>query len=201
MYSRQGEGGHSQWRDTLKLVQAHITKWRSGGWLSLWCEVRDKNKRLLLRLKKFRSNPAFQESIRSANTLRTCRAVEDGQFRKAIKSVSSVGFAPSSVDALNGMRSKHPSTLPPSPFPSPAPPPVQVSGLDVTKALRSFPSGSAPGPSCLRASHLKEAVFCPSPDFSSFVLVGVVNVLCRSRVARSILPHLCGATLLAKRRG
>ncbi|CAI8049956.1 hypothetical protein GBAR_LOCUS27488, partial [Geodia barretti] len=62
------------------------------------------------------------------------------------------------------------------------------------------PSGSAPGPSCLRASHLKEAVFCPSPDRSSFVLqglVGVVNLLCRGRVAPSILPHLCGATLLA----
>ena len=30
-------GGRSHLRDTLKLVQARITKWRSGGWLSLWC--------------------------------------------------------------------------------------------------------------------------------------------------------------------
>jgi hypothetical protein len=115
-----------------------------------------------------------------------------------------VGFALSLVDALNVMRSKHPPTLPPSPFPSPAPPPVQVSSLDVTKALQSFPSGPAPGPSCLRASHLKEAVFSPSPDHSCFVqrgLVGVVNLLCRGCVAPSILPHLCEATLLAKRRG
>ena len=98
------------------------------------------------------------------------------------------------------MRFKHPSAPPPSPFSSPAPSPVQVSSVEVVKALRSFPSGSAPGPTCLRASHLIEAVFCPSPDHSSYALqglVGVVNLLCRGCVAPSIRPHLCGATLLA----
>ena len=43
-------------------------------------------------------------------------------------------------------------------------------------------------------------MFCPSPDRSCFVLqglAGIVNLLCRGRVAPSILPHLCGATLLA----
>ena len=85
---------------------------------------------LTLYLKKFQSDPASQESIRSANVRRARRAVEDGQFRKAIQSLSSAGFAPSSVDALNVMRSKHPPTLPPSPFPSPAPPPVQVPSPD-----------------------------------------------------------------------
>ena len=39
-------------------------------------------------------------------------------------------------------------------------------GADPNLALKSFPSGSAPGPSGLRANHLKQAVFCPSPDRS-----------------------------------
>ena len=40
----------------------------------------------------------------------------------------------------------------------PVPPPVQVAEVNVIKALRSFPSSTAAGPSGLRANHLKEAV-------------------------------------------
>ena len=98
------------------------------------------------------------------------------------------------------MRAKHPSAPPPSPFPSPPAPPVQVSGEDVVRALHSFPLGSAPSLSSLRASHLLEAVSCSSSDRSSSALQGlvrVVNLLSRGCVAPSVLPHLCGATLLA----
>ena len=193
-------GGRSHWRDTVRLVRARITKWRTGGWVSLWDEVTAENDRLTCRLQKIQSRPASQESLKSANSRRARRACEDGQFRKAIQSLSSVGLASPSGDVLEAMRSKHPSAPPPSPFSSPAPSPVQVSSVEVVKALRSFPSGSAPGPTCLRASHLMEAVFCPSPDRSSYALqglVGVVNLLCRGCVAPSVRPHLCGATLLA----
>ena len=70
----------------------------------------------------------------------------------------------------------------------------------VLRALCSFPHGSAPGLSSVRASHLMEAVYCPSPNRSSSALQGlvrVVNLLSRGCVAPSVLPHLCGATLIA----
>ena len=161
--------------------------------MSLWDEVTAENDRLTCRLQRIQSRPASQESLESANSRRAC---EDGQFRKAIQSLSSAGLASPSGDVLEAMCSKHPSAPPPSPFSSPAPSPVQVSSVEVVKALRLFPSGSAPGPSCL----IMEAVFCPSPDRSSYALqglVGVVNLLCRGCVPPSVRPHLCGATLLA----
>ena len=60
------------------------------------------------------------------------------------------------------MRAKHPQSDPPLVPTTPRPPPIEVSTEDVVGALRSFPTGSAPGPTCLCANHLKEAVFCPS---------------------------------------
>ena len=47
---------------------------------------------------------------------------------------------------------------------------------------------------------MKEAVFCPSPDRANFALQGLVNLLCAGRAPPSILPYLCGATLLACRK-
>ena len=70
--------------------------------------------------------------------------------------------------------------------------------MNVIKALRSFPSGTAPGPSGLRVNHLKETVFCPSPDRSNHVLFRLtkfINLLCGGNVPPTVTPHLCGASL------
>ena len=70
-------------------------------------------------------------------------------------------------------------------------------------ALRSFPTGSVPGPSGLRSNHLKEAVFFPSPHRASLTLqhfTGVVNLLCAGRAPQVIVPHLCGDFLLPYRK-
>ena len=98
--------------------------------------------------------------------------------------LSSEGFAQASSEVLDEMLSKHPQSGPP-PIPvDSVPPPIQVVCADIVRALRSFPSGMAPGPSCLRANHVKEAVFSPSPDRANFALQGlvrVVNLLCAGR--------------------
>ena len=70
----------------------------------------------------------------------------------------------------------------------------------VVRAIKSFPAGTAPGPSGLRASHLKEALFCSFPRASSqFVstISRLVSMLSSGRVPSTIIPHLCGASLIA----
>ena len=67
----------------------------------------------------------------------------------------------------------------------------------------SFPNGSAPGPSGLRPSHLKEAVKCRSPDKAGQLLSTLtrfVNLLAAGKAPSEIQPHLCGATLLASKK-
>ncbi len=69
--------------------------------------------------------------------------------------------------------------------------------------MRSFPTDSAPGPSLLRANHLKEAVFCPTPDRGNKTLREItitVNLLCAGSIPPDVIPHLCGATLLASKK-
>ena len=73
----------------------------------------------------------------------------------------------------------------------------------ILKGVRSFPSSSAPCPSGLRPSHLREAVDCPSPDRVNSVLSSLTkfakfaNLLAAGQTPPSFLPHLCGAILLA----
>ena len=99
------------------------------------------------------------------------------------------------------MLSKHPQAPPPpTPATTTTPTPTNVSEADVLRAVKSFPAGSAPGPSSLRASHLKEALLCPSPDgaaHATWALSNVVRLLSNGCTPPEVAPHLCGATLLA----
>lgn len=69
----------------------------------------------------------------------------------------------------------------------------------VLRALKSFPGGSAPGPSNLRGSHLREAVTCPSPDRAAQALSALSNevkLLCAGHAPLLVIPHLCRASFL-----
>ena len=143
---------------------------------------------------------ASSSSTGSANVRRAKRAVDAGRYRKALLSLSAEGLASPSPETLQEMQGKPPSAPPPPPMASPSPPPVQVTDDEVLRALRSFPSDSAPGPSLLSASHLKEAVFCRSAGRGSRALQAIaatVNLLSTGKVPPVVIPHLCGATLLA----
>ena len=79
-----------------------------------------------------------------------------------INALSSNGLAPPSPDILNEMLQKHPQAAPSSLPSGPVPPSIILSESGVLRGARSFPKGSAPGPSGLRPSHIREAVGCPS---------------------------------------
>ena len=192
-------GGRSHWRDTLKLLQARIQRWKEGDLLGLWVEASSSIKGLRSRSARSKSKPTSSESLRRSNTTRARRAVEDGQYKKALQSLTSMGLAPPSSDVFDEMLAKHPQSDPP-PLSGMAPSPsFHVSPEEVVSALKSFPTGSAPGPSGLRANHLKQAVFCSSPHHAHITLQSLtsfVNLLCAGKAPQVIVPHLCGASLL-----
>ena len=143
------------------------------------------------------------EQFRRANARRARRAVEDGQYKKVLLTLSSAGLADATSEVVDAMLVKHSQSPAPLILPSPTLPSPTISETCVLKALKSFPSGSAPGPSNLRANHLKEAVQCPSLDQSAHAaraLTGVIQLLCASHCPPDIIPHLCGATLLASKK-
>ena len=152
-----------------------------------------------------RSQSSSSSSQRSHNIKRAKPAVQDGQYSKDIKTFTSDGPATPSAEVMQEMLTKHPQTAPPAlpPGPVPPPPPTTVTESVVQKGVSSFPNGSVPGPSSLRPSHLREAVRCPSPDQANLVLASLtrfVNLLAAGRAPPTIIPHLCGATLLASKK-
>ena len=117
--------------------------------------------------------------------------------------LTSDGLATPSAEILEEMLSKHPQAAPPTLPSGQVPPPLTVSESAVKRGVRSFPNGSAPGPSELCPSHLREAVGCPSPDRANRFLSSLtrfLNLLAAGRAPPTITPHLCGASVLASRK-
>ncbi len=130
-------------------------------------------------------------------------AVQDGQYSKAIKALTSNGLATPSQEILQEMLSKHPQAPPPTLPSDPVPTPTPLLPPAIRKGVLSFPHGSSPGPSALRPSHLREAIRFPSPDQADRLLASLtrfVNLLAAGQAPPSIKPFLCGASLLASRK-
>ena len=86
-------GGRSHWRDTLKLVRSRIQKWRDGEFMGLWAEVSANIRGLRSRSVRSKSKTTSAESLRRSNSTCARRAVEDGQYKKALQSLTSMGLA------------------------------------------------------------------------------------------------------------
>ncbi len=176
-------GHRLRWREILKLVKSRLRRWADGEYLDLWSEAVENSQAA-----SHRKRPL---NIVKQNANRALRATQNGQYSKAIKSLTSEGAAPADEEVLEV---KHPQVSTPVIPPGPTPSPIKST---VVKGVKSFPPGSAPG---LRPSHLREAILCPSPDYANrllFSLTGLVNLLASGHAPPTILPHLCGATLIA----
>lgn len=104
------------------------------------------------------------------------------------------------------MLAKHPQKVPPTVPSFPVLTPLKISEQPLVIAHRSFLNSTAPGPSGLRATHIKQALFCPSSDQTNVILCqlcSLIKFLCTGNVPFDVVPHLCEASLLTskKRRG
>ena len=187
-------GHRLRWRDILQCFRSRLQRWSDGDLVALWSETLDDDGQSLSRRSE------LSASASSHNIRRAKRAVQDGQYRKAIKALTSDGLANPSPEVLQEMLSKHPQVPLPVLPPAPVPFPARLPESAILKGVKSFPSGSAPGSSGLRPSHLQEAVGCPSPDHANSALSSLfsfINFLAASLSPPPVLPHLCGAIFLA----
>ena len=190
------DGHKLRWREILRRVKSRLQRWSDGDIASLWSEALEEGRSLSRRSEQASSSST---SV-SHNIRRAKRAVQEGQYSKAIKALTSNGLASPSPEILQEMLGKHPQVPPPSVPSGPTPASVTLSEAVILKGVKSFPNASAPGPSGLRPSHLKEAVKCPSPDRANLIisrLTRFTNLLAAGQTPLPVTPHLCGATLLA----
>ena len=157
-------------------------------WINLICNSRDSNRK-----NRMNSNQS-PGALRATNAR---RALQEGHYHKAIQSLSSLSLADTSDDTFHVLLAKHPQSPPPHLPPDPVPAPITVPESLVLHSIKSFPPGPAPGPSGLRAEHLKEAVLCPSPIRASSMLKALHKLVNLGSAPSCIMTHLCGASLLA----
>ena len=103
-------GHRLRWREILTLVRSRIDRWLAGDIATLWSEAIAGGKSLA---KHMQSSSGSQ---RSHNIRRAKLAVQDGQYSKATKALTSNGLATPSAEVLGEMLNKHPQ-VPPHPPP------------------------------------------------------------------------------------
>ena len=77
---------------------------------------------------------------------------------------------------------------------------LQVHADTVLSCVNSFPIASAPGRSCLRPEHLKEALKCPAISNGQELLdklTKLINLLISGKPPVSFAEYFCGARLVA----
>ena len=176
-----------------------MVRWKEGGIPELWSDAVSEACKLIKR----RQAQTAEVSQKSHSICGMKFAVQEECFRKAIQALTSAGLADVSEDVVGEMREKHPQLPLVNPSPGPVPPPTILNKAIIRKGVLSLPQGSAPGFSGLRPSHFRKATTCPLPDLADQLLSTLarfVNLFASGQMPTSIVPHLCGATLLPCRK-
>ena len=191
--------GNDHHHQVADLIKARAESWRKCEFIDLWKEV---SAPLAPRQKGKQSNVA-PTSQADQNRRRCLRLVQDGQFSRGIQALSSDGIDQSSASAFKSMQDKHPHADPPTLPTEEAPPSLSFDVKRVRNAVLSFKAGTAPGPSGLRAEHLKLALLAPTPargEGLASALTKFVNVMASGKLPAGFAPFFCSANLFAARK-
>ena len=136
---------------------------------------------------------------RNRNNLaaRVSAKLKQGDFRGAVRIASSRdSFCTPDERSLNLLREKHPPANPNASYPDFHTPvsPMVVPYMSVSKAIQSFPSGSAGGHDGLQPQHLKDLI--PPPSTLLLAITIFVNFVISGKVLPAACPFFSGANLI-----
>ena len=182
----------------VDLIRERLRRWQNRECGALWREAVEKQRSRPRGRRRKRSEILNQEQ---KNVKRCATKASEGQFTKAIQSLTSLGMAEYNEASIKEMQDKHPPAprpLPPSP--STETPQRTFTSLEVVKAALSFRKGTAAGPSGLRPEHLQVALKCTPATLAEraqSALLKLVLVLAKGKLPPTVAPFFCGARLHA----
>jgi hypothetical protein len=147
-------------RDLTKIIKDRIKSLREGKIGPLWLKAikpPDQNRR-------GKRGPAPKAPSKvEVNNRRCLDLLRSGLYRRAAEALVTEGLDFDSPKAAEAMADKHLAreSLPSLPE-DPNPASLQFFSEQVLQGLKSFRPGFAPGPSGLRAEHIKAATHCPT---------------------------------------
>ena len=113
--------------------------------MGLWADVITAE----IRLHSHRKRKANPESQHVGDICRACQVMGEGQYKQAMQLLSPSGLTEPSEKIRSELLANHPQVTSSDLPPSNVPPPAKFKKPMVLKALRSFPAGTTPSPSCL----------------------------------------------------
>ena len=177
-------------------MRDRLGRWRHGQYGQLWDEAVNTNK---LRGRGRRKTAQQEPSQEEKNVKRATRLAQEGQYTRAMQSLLSGGMAENTRDTVREMKAKHPAGRHATNLqPEPSTPQMIFSQRQVVKEIKSFRKGTAPGPSGLRAEHLKVSIKSAPPnrtDKATEAITKLVNTMAGGRVPEQVAPFLAGARL------
>ena len=147
-----------------RLVKERLRRWKEGEYGQLWQEAVELTKPATkARRRRGRVMADQEKSLEEKNAGRALQLAQEGQYRKSLQALDSVGMAEQTRATEEEMLRKHPPAAGPSTFQRSSDNTLQLqfSAQEVEKAALSFRKGSAPGPSGLRPEHLQIIVKGP----------------------------------------
>ena len=186
-----------QGQSASKEVRAACKKWKEGKAAELWEEAMGKKEAPKKgRKKKEKEKPTQLER----NFQRATKLAEEGQLGRAAKALVSKGVDLDSAAARQEMEKKHPQSEVAAPPPEEIScRPVSLTSREVYEAIQGFKTGTAAGPSGLRAEHLKEAKARGEGRGAAALgaVTKLVNTMAAGKVPKEVAPYLFGANLFA----
>lgn len=145
LYTTPGEQNIKKRNNNFaSIIKSRLNSFMAGNWINLW----EQAKRTLSSIKI--SNPKRDWKKMVIST------AERGNLSSAFRLINSSGLAPINQDTIRILKELHPAD--PKHFAPPFDPsisnPIFIDQTLMTKCIKSFPNGTAPGPDGLRAQHL-----------------------------------------------
>ena len=186
--------GKTNKNETVAYIKLRCERWLAGERMELWLDgpgARQSRK----------STRSSKTSDTEKRQQRCIQLASDGQYAKATKALVSPCPLGRNAETEKAMHEKHPSAQEVPDLSDLAAPCRDIipefDGTFVRKMLKSFSRGSGPGPTGLRAQHLKDAVRSTHGDESIEQLTSMCNLLARGDAPKPLAHYLAGATLLA----
>jgi hypothetical protein len=171
-------------------------QWESGDRLLLW-EKACQNARKVPKTSCRTNNEEDKKRTARLTQAAAVSFAEDGLYGKACRVLCSKGLAPNNQETHRLLTKKHPEQPPPI-IPEMVVPAAQLPpSFDITEMLRSFPNGTACGPSGLRVEHLLEACQASLPVAVKTSIRHLINHLIAGRAPEAVAPYFAGAALTA----
>ena len=188
--------GRSHKNESTVFIRQRCERWLAGERRELWADGPGADQK---GQKPKAPSPNSQACLERRHQ-RCLELAADGQYSKATSALVSPGLVKRNEHTEKVMRDKHPlAQNPPCLVDLVAPARSQVPDFDrplIKKMVKSFARGTAPGPSGLRAQHLKDAIRSTHGDEATEQLAAICNLLAKGEAPALLAHHLAGASLM-----